>query len=162
MVHGHLDSFQKPPLGGRPNTKPEDHGIPNAHNHWFIFFYHCIHWNSIRFMERLHMASHYTWGSVTTLHNFGGALGQPLDTFFWALTISWSQLLALVWSVTRMFLPNMQAYFTWLVTRMLVWYIRYVGVIRFVLFHVLQLLQTSLTSPVRKLKKIKIITLVLQ
>jgi hypothetical protein len=102
------------------------------------------------------------WRSVTTLHNFGGALGQPLDTFFWALTISWSQLLALVWSVTRMFLPNMQAYFTWLITRMLVWYIRYVGVIRFVLFHVLQLLQTSLTSPVRKLKKIKIITLVLQ
>ena len=33
---------------------------------------------------------------MTTLHGFGGALGQPLDTFFWALTISWSQLLARV------------------------------------------------------------------
>ena len=33
MFHGHLDYFQKPPLGGRPNTKPGDHGTPNAHNH---------------------------------------------------------------------------------------------------------------------------------
>jgi hypothetical protein len=24
--------FQKPPLGGRPNTKPGDHGTPNVHN----------------------------------------------------------------------------------------------------------------------------------
>jgi hypothetical protein len=31
---------------------------------------------------------------VTTLHEFGGVLGWPLDTFFWALTISWSQHLA--------------------------------------------------------------------
>ena len=29
--HGHLDYFQKPPLGGRPNTKLGDHGTPNAH-----------------------------------------------------------------------------------------------------------------------------------
>jgi hypothetical protein len=28
---------------------------------------------------------------MTTLHDFGGALGRPLDTFFWALTISWSR-----------------------------------------------------------------------
>ena len=27
MVHGHLDYFQNPPRGGRPNTKPlGDHG----------------------------------------------------------------------------------------------------------------------------------------
>ena len=32
MFHGHLDYFQKPPLGGRPNTKLGDHGIPNTHN----------------------------------------------------------------------------------------------------------------------------------
>ena len=31
---------QKPPLGGRPNTKPGDHGTPNAHKRWFILFYH--------------------------------------------------------------------------------------------------------------------------
>jgi hypothetical protein len=31
--HGHLNSFQKTPLGGRPNTKMEPHGTPNAHNH---------------------------------------------------------------------------------------------------------------------------------
>ena len=44
------------------------------------------------------MTSHYTWGSTTTLHDFGGVLGRPLDTFFWAFTISWSRLLARVWS----------------------------------------------------------------
>ena len=31
----------------------------------------------------------------TNLHEFGGVLGQPLDTFLWALTIPWSRLLAL-------------------------------------------------------------------
>jgi hypothetical protein len=31
------------------------------------------------------MTSHYPRGCVTTLHDFGGVLGQPLDTFFWAL-----------------------------------------------------------------------------
>ena len=73
MFHGHLDYFQKPPLGGRPNTKPGDHGTPNAHNRWFILFYHVwgpawidIHWNSIWLRAWSHMTSHYTWGSVTT------------------------------------------------------------------------------------------------
>ena len=28
------------------------------------------------------MTSHYTWESVTTLHDFGGVLGRPFDTFF--------------------------------------------------------------------------------
>jgi hypothetical protein len=31
---------------------------------------------------RSHLTSHYTRGSVTTLDDFGGMLGQPLDTFF--------------------------------------------------------------------------------
>ena len=31
MFHGHLDYFQKMPLGGKPNTKPGDHGTPNTH-----------------------------------------------------------------------------------------------------------------------------------
>jgi hypothetical protein len=30
VFHGHLDYFQKPPLGGRPDTKPGDHGKMNA------------------------------------------------------------------------------------------------------------------------------------
>jgi hypothetical protein len=43
------------------------------------------------------MASHYTQGFVTTLHDVGGVLGRrPLETLFWALTISWSRLLACV------------------------------------------------------------------
>ena len=40
VLDDHLDHFQKPLLGGRFDTKPEDHGIPNAHNRWFIIFYH--------------------------------------------------------------------------------------------------------------------------
>ena len=40
VFHGHLDYFQEPPLGGRPNTKPGDHGTLNAHNRWFILFFH--------------------------------------------------------------------------------------------------------------------------
>ena len=40
MFHGHLEYFQQPPLGGRPNTKSEDRGTPNVHNRWFILFYH--------------------------------------------------------------------------------------------------------------------------
>ena len=100
-VHGYLDYFPKPPLGGRPNTKPVDCGTQNVHNCWFILYYHVwgptwieIHWNSIWLRVWLHMASHYTWGSVTTLHDFGGVLGRPLDTLLWALTNSWSWLLA--------------------------------------------------------------------
>ena len=54
MFHDHLDYSQKLSLGGRPNTKPGDHGTPYAHICWFILFYHVwgpawieIHWNNI-------------------------------------------------------------------------------------------------------------------
>jgi hypothetical protein len=57
-----------------------------------------IRWNSIWLRAHSHMTSHYTWGSVTTLRDFGSVLGRPLDTFSWALTISWLRLLARVWS----------------------------------------------------------------
>ena len=75
-----------------------DHGTPNTHKCWFILLYYVwgsiwieeIHWNSIWSRDRSHMTSHYTWGSMTALHDFGGVLGRPLDTFSWALTISWS------------------------------------------------------------------------
>jgi hypothetical protein len=77
--------------------------IPNTHNHWLILFYHVwgpawmdIHWIGIWLRAWSHITSHYTWGSVTTLHDSGGVLRRPLDTFFWALTISWSRLLACV------------------------------------------------------------------
>ena len=105
MFHGHLDYFRKPTLGGSLDTKPGDHDTMNAHNHWFILFYHVwgstyieIHWNSIWLRAWSHLASQSTWGSGTTLHDYGGVLGWPLDTFFWALTISRSWLLARVWS----------------------------------------------------------------
>ena len=100
-----LDYFQKSPLGGRPNTKPGDHGTLNSHNRLFILFYHAwghawikFYWNNIWLRAWSHMTSYYTWWSMTTLHDLGGVVGQPLDTFFWALTFSWSRLLARVWS----------------------------------------------------------------
>ena len=40
LFHGHLDYFQKPPLGGSDNTKLGDHGTLNDQNRWFILFYH--------------------------------------------------------------------------------------------------------------------------
>ena len=105
MFHGHLDCFLELSLGGRFNIKLRDHGILNAHNRWFILFYQVwgptwidIHWNSIWLRVRTHITSHDTWGPMITLHDFGGVLGQPLDTFFWAPTISWSWLLACVCS----------------------------------------------------------------
>ena len=97
--------FKTPPLEGRLDTKLGDHGTLNARNYWFIWFYHVwgpawieINWNHIWLRVRSHMTSHYTRGFVTTLHDFGGALRWPLDTFFWAPTTSWSRLLACAWS----------------------------------------------------------------
>ena len=39
-----------------------------------------VPWNNNWFKDRSHMASHYAWGTVTTLHAFGSVLGRPLDT----------------------------------------------------------------------------------
>jgi hypothetical protein len=94
VFHGHLDYFQKPPLGGRPNTKSsQNHGTTNVDKRWFILFCRVwgptwieIHWNSMWLRAQSQMTSHYTWGSVTTLHDFEGGLETALDTLFWALT----------------------------------------------------------------------------
>jgi len=104
MFHCHLDYFQKPPPGCRPKHKT---GRPWCSERWqplIYSIYHAwgpawieIYWNSIWLRAQSHMTSHYTWGYVTTLHDFGGILGRALDTFCWALTISWSRLLAHVW-----------------------------------------------------------------
>ena len=76
MCRGHLAYFLKPPPGGRPNTKPGDHGILNTYNRWFILFYHMWgptwienHWNSIGlrtmvtydFTLHLRIRDHTTW-----------------------------------------------------------------------------------------------------
>ena len=71
-----LGLFSKPPLGGRPNTKPGNRDTPNTHNRWFILFQHVwwlawieTYWNSIWLQARSHMAftlhlrarDHTTW-----------------------------------------------------------------------------------------------------
>ena len=72
-----------------------------------FYFYHVwrrawieFHWKKHLVEDWWHMASHYTWVYVTMsiLHDFGGVFGRPLDTFYWALTSSWSRLLACLWS----------------------------------------------------------------
>ena len=105
MFNSHLDYFRKLPLGSRPNTKLRDHHTLHAHNRWIIQFYRVwrpawinINSNNIWLRAWSHMASHDTWGFVTTPDNFVGVLGRPMDTFYWARTISWSWLLACVWS----------------------------------------------------------------
>ena len=98
--------FQKPPWREVGLTQnPETMALQTLTTIGLFYFYHVwgpawieIHWNSIWLRAQSHMTSHYTWGSVTTLHDFGGVLGRPLDTFIWALTISWSRLLARAWS----------------------------------------------------------------
>jgi hypothetical protein len=83
-----------------------------------------IHWSSSWLKAQSHMTSPYTWGSVTTLHDFGGVLGRPLDTFFWALTISWSWLLAHVWSG-----PELHFSLTFLVyTKAMCWLRKYTNI----------------------------------
>ena len=107
MLHGHLDYFQKPSLGsmiGLTQSR-ETMRLWTLTTVGSFYFYHVwgpawikIHWNSISLGVWSHVISHHTWESVSTLHDFGGVLGRPLDNFLWALTISWSRLLACVWS----------------------------------------------------------------
>jgi hypothetical protein len=60
------------------------------------------HWSSIWLRARSHIGSHYTWGVVTTLHDLGVCWDGGLWTlFFRTLTISWSRLVACVWSGPR-------------------------------------------------------------
>ena len=96
------------------NAKLGDHGTLNAHNCWFILFHHVwgpawtkFNLNNIWLRAWAYMASRDTWGSVTTLRGFGGVLGRPLETFFWALTILWPWLLACVWSYVRIVVPHL-------------------------------------------------------
>ena len=57
--------------------------LTTAHNRWFTKFHHVwgpacieIHWNNIWLSAWSHVTSHYTRGSVTTLHDdFGGCVG---------------------------------------------------------------------------------------
>ena len=38
MFHGHLDCFQKPPLGGRPNRKSGDRTLTNVDLFYFMMW----------------------------------------------------------------------------------------------------------------------------
>ena len=88
MSHGHLDYFQKPPLGGRLTQNRETMALRMLTSVHLFYFYHVwgptwiqIHWNSIWLRARPHMTSHYTWECVTTLHDFEGVLEPALGHF---------------------------------------------------------------------------------
>jgi hypothetical protein len=86
VFHGHLDSFQKPPLEGRSNTKPGDHDTPNAHNRRFILFDHV--WGP--HMNRNSLKLHLDEGMVTydfTLH----LRTRDHMTWFWRC-LAWDSL----------------------------------------------------------------------
>jgi hypothetical protein len=87
-----------------PNTKLGDHGTL-IYNHWFILVYHAWGPAWIKFIEIVfgwgpgHIWLHSTLeGPWPHYMNLEVVLGRPLDTFCWAPTISWSRLLACVWS----------------------------------------------------------------
>jgi hypothetical protein len=113
MCRGHLDYFQKPPLAGKPYTKPGDHDTPNNHNRWFILFYRV--WKprmNRKFIEitfdwghMSHMTSHYTRESVTTLHVFGGWVGTAFGHFLLGShNLMVTGLQSCVWSAPNIYL----------------------------------------------------------
>ena len=79
--------FSKPPLGGRPNTKPRDYDTPNAHNRWFILFYHVWGLDHIWLHTTLEDPwPHYTilevcWDGLWTL-SFGLSQFHGQDSWF--------------------------------------------------------------------------------
>ena len=93
--------FKKPPLGGRPNTKPGECGTLNTHNRWFILLCHVwgptwikIHWNSILvkdpvtydFTLYLSVHDHTTWfwrGCWDGLWTLSFGLSQSLGHGAW-------------------------------------------------------------------------------
>jgi hypothetical protein len=86
--------FKQPPLRGKPNTKPEDHGTLNAHNHWSSLFYHVcgptwinIHWKAFGWgpgHTRLHTTLEGPWPHCMILE-------VCWDDILWTLSFGLSQ-----------------------------------------------------------------------
>ena len=88
-----------------PNTKPRRPWHSESRNCWFVTFNRVWEPAWIEFIEIAfswglgHKGLHkYTWGPVPTLHDFGKCQATAFGNFIWALTTSWSRLLARVWS----------------------------------------------------------------
>ena len=68
VFHGRLDCFQKPLLGGRPNTKPlGDHGTPNAYDMLVYSNLSCVRTCLNRNSLKLHLveAPGHIWLHIT-------------------------------------------------------------------------------------------------
>ena len=59
----HLDYFKEPPLGGRPNTRLEDHDTPETHNGWLIN--RLIIFNHVRVSHMNSLKQHLVEGLFT-------------------------------------------------------------------------------------------------
>ena len=98
--------FQKPPWREVGLTQnPETMALQTLTTIGLFYFYHVWGPAWVGIIEIAlgwrpgHIWLHAILGeSVPHYIDFGGLLGQPLDTFIWALTISWSRLLARAWS----------------------------------------------------------------
>ena len=84
----------QPYVWSGPNTNLKNHSTPNAHQHWFILFYHVwgpawieTHWNSIQLRARSHVTSHYMMLEVCWdgLSAFSFRLSQFHDYGSWLL-----------------------------------------------------------------------------
>ena len=69
----------------RPNTKPGDRGAPISHNRRFGIFHR---------VRGSHVFKKFVEIGNSTLHGFEKCLGTVVERPFWALTISWSRVLA--------------------------------------------------------------------
>ena len=101
VFHGHLDYFQEPPLGGRPDIKT---GRPwhSECSQSLVYFILFLLWIEIAFgWGPGHIWLHTTLEGPWPQYMISEVSGQPLHTFFWALPITWSRLLARVWSGPR-------------------------------------------------------------
>jgi hypothetical protein len=93
MFHGQLDYLKKLSLGCRPKLKIGRSWHSEISQSFIYYILLAVtkphEWKIIEIAfgwgPSHIMTSHYTWGSVTTLHDFGSVLGQP-----WALFLGFS------------------------------------------------------------------------
>ena len=97
------DFYQKPPLGGRPYTKPWKAALQMLTTVDLPYFIMCEDMHENKFIQNncwsrawSHTTSQYTW--VTTQNDFGGVLWRPLSHFHLGSHNSMGTALGLRWS----------------------------------------------------------------
>ena len=94
MFHGHVDYFQKPPLGSRPNNELGDYGTLNAHNCWFIIFLSCVRF--VHKQKSIEIA--FGWGPVT----YDFTLHSRVRNHYMTLEVCWDGLWTLSFGLSQL------------------------------------------------------------